>query len=361
MFIYELKLDGLRKGLAQSIAYGVIGFKQCGARVVLYQYKTRFTLILVVDEETVVIETTDDRRWRRMDRIWRVGNDLRSEMLPRDLAADPLSTLGEQQHQDQDAGRSPGRDLLLASLFTVIASAATIGIRDKPSRSTLVATTQPAFDRLRARQLPQGSETKGSQPMPLSTTPQPSIEWTLPDADMPPANTDPTHFRDLKELAAICGFARPDELLKTFKTLFPDAVASEDGSGEEEDEGELGRDDDDHGGGGADDVDESGRGGYDKPDESRDPDDRQGGGSNCDTGHGGSRQGGSDPVMERQAPSNLANMGGETSTNALRVSGKLGKCQPSFCRADWLFRPLPSPWISPFAKSFDPTDGRVRL
>lgn len=221
--IYELKLEGLRKGFAQSIAYGIIGFAQCGSRVVLYQYKERFTTILVVDESLVVIETTDHRRWSTMESVSSITGFM-SSMLPHDLSDESAPPLLPFQGDRSISGQSAtGRDELLSIFSSVIGIASTVGIDDKASLDDLIRITQPAFDRLLARIAPPGTTANSSS----STSAGKSRKWAIPDVDLPLPDTEQPVPADLKELASICAFARPEQLLKTFRRLFPDATIDE--------------------------------------------------------------------------------------------------------------------------------------
>ncbi|EIW65524.1 hypothetical protein TREMEDRAFT_66519 [Tremella mesenterica DSM 1558] len=275
--VLEVKLHLPRQCLAQALAYAVGSFEQCGCRVAVAMYRSRFTPILVLDSRNVTIETNDHSSWGRVDNMRHLSRFLGS-MLPYDLDAsqtvweslrsdrDQPQVVNQPDQQDQNQRRTRGHlpvmidqdstGVLLGIIRSAIACAHTIRSdgTDVMSRDKLVnLTRQPMLD-LKNRHV--------TRPMTLRSF---NLDRTseMRDFDRVRKRHVLGHS-DLENLASICGYARSSELLRVLVRLFPRSdVQAEDGSGDQAEDGSggSGGDGGDGGGGGGGGGGRSGPGG----------------------------------------------------------------------------------------------------
>ncbi|EIW65536.1 hypothetical protein TREMEDRAFT_57981, partial [Tremella mesenterica DSM 1558] len=147
----ECKLRLPMSGFAQTCAYSLITFEQCGNRSSLYIYKTRFTFVLVVDEETLIVEVKDSRKWGKRCKISELGRFDR-DLLVYDLDQGDDTTLPASPSQSRQSP-IPNQGIRVFTQYVTDCAkiAQDIPIDATIDRNSLIECTRKIFDDLLAQ------------------------------------------------------------------------------------------------------------------------------------------------------------------------------------------------------------------
>lgn len=107
---FEVKLHHFDMILGQTLCFALIGFETCGSRAALLLYRTRFTPVLVLDDRTIALETSQEDRRGHVEDVaaWRANGAIKEPWLPHDL--DKLNRAKSVDEQRSAAIRKGNKD-----------------------------------------------------------------------------------------------------------------------------------------------------------------------------------------------------------------------------------------------------------